>query len=108
VTEQLEKPNLEVLLSEFVAELKRPLDPQVLSLFSRRRDPNLSSISAFSSTSTLTSGAHNNCSFANYALVCFRMGVGIGILPELEEILVMRRKEFRPDPVQFCSVLNEP
>jgi hypothetical protein len=38
VTEQLEKPNLEVLLSEFVAELKRPLDPQVLSLFSRRGD----------------------------------------------------------------------
>jgi hypothetical protein len=38
VTEQQEMPNLEVLLSEFVAELKRPLDPQVLSLFSRRGD----------------------------------------------------------------------
>jgi hypothetical protein len=54
----------------------------------------LSSISAFSSTSTLTSGAHNNCSFAYYALVCFRMGVGIGILPDLEEIFVSGEKSF--------------
>ena len=38
VTGQQEKPNLEVLLSELVAELKRPLDPQVLSLFSRCGD----------------------------------------------------------------------
>jgi hypothetical protein len=38
VTEQQEMPNLEVLLSEFVAELKRSLDPQVLSLFSRCGD----------------------------------------------------------------------
>jgi hypothetical protein len=54
----------------------------------------LSSISAFSSTSTLTSGAHNNCSFAYYALVSFRMGLGIGILPDLEEIVVSGEKSF--------------
>lgn len=32
------KPNLEDLLSEFVAELKRPLDRRVLSLFSQCAD----------------------------------------------------------------------
>ena len=46
MTEQQEKPNLEVLLPEFVAELKRPLDPQVLSLFSRCGGSNLSAISS--------------------------------------------------------------
>jgi len=73
VTEEQEKPNLEVLLSEFVAEEKRPLDPQVRSLVFSMWGSNLSSISAFSSISTLTSGAHNNCSFACYAL---------GLLPD--------------------------
>jgi hypothetical protein len=64
---------------------------------------NLSSIFAFSSTSMLTSGAHNNCSFACYSLGCFRMGVGIGILPELEEIFVSGEKSFERTLCSFAQ-----
>jgi hypothetical protein len=103
VTEQQEKPNLEVLWSEFVAELKRPLDPQVLSLFSRCGDQICRQSPPLVQHPTLTSGAHNNCSFAYYALACLRMGVGIGILPALEEIFVSGEKSFERTLCSFAQ-----
>lgn len=101
MTEQQEKPNLEVLWSEFVAELKRPLDPQVLSLFSRCGDQICRQSPPLVQHPTLTSGAHNNCAY--YALACLRMGVGIGILPELEEIFVSSEKSFERTLCNFAQ-----
>src|ERR1700676_890173 len=48
---------------------------------------NLSSISAFSSTSTLTSGAHNNCSFAYYAWFASGWGSGSASFQSLRKSL---------------------